>query len=73
MKCPYCGSKVLLKSSLEIYRNDYGYVCVCSKYPDCNAYVGTHKKTLKPLMVQTLQAPTFLKFIRISPQKHDVM
>lgn len=49
MECPYCKSTVVLKSSLEIYRNDYGYVYVCSKYPDCNSYVGTHKHSLKPL------------------------
>lgn len=49
LKCPYCGGKALLKSSLEIYRDDYGYVYVCENYPNCNAYVGTHKKTLKPL------------------------
>ena len=49
LKCPYCGGKALLKSSLEIYRDDYGYVYVCENYPNCNSYVGTHKKTLKPL------------------------
>lgn len=49
MKCPYCGGSVSLKSSWEIYRSDYGYVYVCDRYPDCNSYVGTHKKTLKPL------------------------
>jgi len=49
LKCPYCGGKALLRSSLEIYRDDYGYVYVCENYPNCNSYVGTHKKTLKPL------------------------
>jgi hypothetical protein len=50
MKCPYCNSPVLLKDSAFLYHGiSYGLVYVCSKYPVCDAYVGVHKSTRKPL------------------------
>lgn len=53
MKCPYCGSKVLLKDASFIYHinksNSWGKVWVCSSFPKCNSYVGCHKGTEIPL------------------------
>jgi hypothetical protein len=48
-KCPYCGSGVKLQNSTTIYSKDYGNIYVCGNYPNCDAYVGTHKGTNKPL------------------------
>lgn len=48
-QCPYCGGKVFLKDSDIIYGKSYGYVYICENFPECDSYVGTHKKTLKPL------------------------
>lgn len=41
MKCPYCGSPVVLRSADGIYRenHDSTMLYVCSKYPACDAYV----------------------------------
>lgn len=49
--CPYCNSKVLLKSSKFVYgrrSRNFGKVYVCSEYPHCDAYVGVHKGTYRP-------------------------
>ena len=43
--CPYCNSEVELKDSSVIYGESYGLVYICSKYPECDAYVGVHKGT----------------------------
>lgn len=47
--CPYCGSPVQLDDSIIIYGTSYGKVWICSQYPKCDAYVGCHKGTSKPL------------------------
>lgn len=47
--CPYCGSHVDLVDSAKIYGKSYGLIYLCSNYPKCDAYVGTHKGTDKPL------------------------
>ena len=44
--CRYCGGKVILTSSSRIYGKDYGNIYLCT---NCNAFVGVHKKTDKPL------------------------
>lgn len=49
LKCPYCGSNAELKDSKIIYGVDYGMMYICSNFPKCDSYVGTHKKGLKPL------------------------
>lgn len=49
-KCPYCGGKVLYsKDSTHIYKKNYGGVYYCENYPKCDAYVGVHRRTVKPL------------------------
>lgn len=51
MRCPYCGSKVTLRSADEIYKdNSKGIMLyVCSHYPECDAYVRTHIGTNIPV------------------------
>lgn len=48
--CQYCGiPSVYRPSSAEIYGRDYGAVYLCTNYPRCDAYVGCHKGTDRPL------------------------
>lgn len=51
MRCPYCGSSVVLRSADGIYReNSNGTMLyVCSKYPECDAYVRVHDGTRIPV------------------------
>lgn len=45
--CPYCGAKPELIDSAEIYNGtSFGPIYICRP---CNAYVGVHKFTNKPL------------------------
>ena len=48
-RCPYCGEEAVLKDSKVIYRRSYGMAWICWNYPQCDAYVGCHKGTDKPL------------------------
>ena len=50
LRC-YCGKPAILKPAAEIYHNPHmtGYLYVCSNYPKCNSYVGTHPGTKIPL------------------------
>ena len=47
--CPYCGSEAELVDSKIIYGRSYGMIYLCSNYPACEALVGAHKQSLKPL------------------------
>lgn len=47
--CPYCGAGVKLQDSAIIYSKSYGNIYLCTRYPKCDAFVGVHKKTNKPL------------------------
>lgn len=45
--CDYCGKPAELVSSATVYQGrEYGPIWYC---PDCNAWVGTHKGTDRPL------------------------
>jgi DNA-directed RNA polymerase subunit RPC12/RpoP len=44
--CEYCGGKVILTDSAVVYGRSYGDIYLCT---NCNAYVGVHKGTKKPL------------------------
>ena len=45
--CPYCGGKVIFTDSAVLYGGkSYGMVYLCT---NCNASVGVHKGTRKPL------------------------
>lgn len=49
--CPYCGARAVLKKASEVYGEDTakGYLFVCSRYPECDSYVGVHETTKEPL------------------------
>lgn len=53
MRCPYCGSSVIYRSADGIYKNNNNGVMlyVCSKFPECDAYVSAHKGTRVPMGV----------------------
>lgn len=44
--CNYCGARAQLVDSKEVYSQSYGLIYLCKK---CDAYVGVHKGTTKPL------------------------
>lgn len=46
MICQYCGRKAKKRDSSCIYGKGYGDIYICF---DCDAYVGVHKTTGKPL------------------------
>lgn len=47
IRCPYCGSTAILKDASYVYgsKSKGGKVYVCSRYPECNSYVGVHPGT----------------------------
>ncbi len=47
--CPFCNSKVSIVDSAKIYGRSYGFIYLCSAYPNCDARVGCHPGTIKPL------------------------
>lgn len=51
MRCPYCGSPVVLRSADGIYKENHAHtkLYVCSRYPACDAYVRVHEGTDKPV------------------------
>ncbi len=49
MICPYCGSQVDFCDSKRVYGKSYGMVYVCSRYPECRAWVGAHRNGGMPL------------------------
>ena len=50
MKCPYCQAPAEIRDSAIVYNGrSYGPIWLCSNYPRCDAYVGTHPGTEKPL------------------------
>lgn len=51
MRCPYCGSPVVFRSADGIYRENkrQTMLYVCSRYPECDAYVRVHNGTKIPV------------------------
>ena len=52
IRCPYCGAKATLRPSSVVYgerAKSGGYLYVCDRYPKCDAYVGAHQKTTRPM------------------------
>ena len=51
MRCPYCGSPVVFRSADGIYREnkEHTMLYVCTRYPECDAYVRVHKGTKTPV------------------------
>lgn len=44
--CPYCNQESELTDSAVVYGRSYGMIYLCKP---CDAYVGTHKSSNKPL------------------------
>ncbi len=49
MKCPYCGSEARWVENKEIYGKNYGNSFMCYLCKPCDAYVGCHQNTKRPL------------------------
>lgn len=54
MRCPYCRRPVQIRHASFVYGdnnlNKDSYLYVCNGFPtDCDAYVGAHKGSLKPM------------------------
>ncbi len=49
--CPYCNAPARLRSAAEVYRGGLAHkkVWVCTNYPTCDAFVGCHETTNRPL------------------------
>jgi len=53
MKCPYCYQPAVWIENKAIYGKNYGKSYMCYYCKPCNAYVGCHNNTRKPLGVMT--------------------
>jgi len=51
IRCPYCGSRAILRSANGIYKENSKDVqlYVCANYPKCDAYVRVHQGTVIPV------------------------
>lgn len=51
LRCPYCGGHVIYRSADGIYRDNSNQTMlyVCSRYPECDAYVRVHTGTRIPV------------------------
>lgn len=47
--CPFCRSSVSLVDSAKVYHRSYGFIYLCDSYPRCDARVGCHSNSNKPL------------------------
>jgi hypothetical protein len=47
--CPYCGSPATIRDSAEVYHGkSYGLALICTRYPECDSFVGCHKDSGLP-------------------------
>lgn len=71
MHCPYCGSPVIYRSADGIYHDNrkHAMLYVCSRYPECDAYVRVHAGTRIP--VGTLANPELRRLRRMAHQSFD--
>jgi len=51
MICPYCNQEALWVENKAIYGRNYGKSYMCYYCKPCDAYVGCHQNTTKPLGV----------------------
>lgn len=53
INCPYCGSSALCRPASIVHgssTHEKGrYLYVCSRWPECDAYVAAHKKDKSPM------------------------
>ena len=66
MKCPYCSKKAKWCENSEIYGKNYGKSYMCYYCEPCDAYVGCHNNTKKPLGTMANQE---LRVMRIHAHK----
>ena len=53
IKCPYCGSRALLRPASVVYgeraADPSAPYYVCARYPACDSYVAAHRRTRLPM------------------------
>lgn len=49
MNCPYCNKEAKWCENKELYGENIGRSYMCYLCKDCNAYVGCHQNSRKPL------------------------
>lgn len=53
INCPYCGSPALCQPASMVHGSSVlekgRYLYVCSRWPECDAYVAAHKKDKSPM------------------------
>lgn len=53
IKCPYCGSRALLRPAFVVYgkraEDPSAPYYVCARYPACDSYVAAHRRTRLPM------------------------
>ncbi len=53
INCPYCGSPALCRPAAMVHGSSTlekgRYLYVCSRFPECDAYVAAHKKDKSPM------------------------
>ena len=68
-RCPFCRSSVSLIDSATIYGRSYGFIYLCDAYPNCDARVSCHPKTIIPL--GTLANKELRKWRSLAHRKFD--
>ncbi len=48
-RCPFCNSRVSLIDSAKIFGCNYRFIYLCDSYSNCDARVGCHPGSIKPL------------------------
>ena len=60
LKCPYCGSRALLRPASVVYgaraADPAAPFYVCAHYPACDAYVAAHRATRLPMGLPEAEA-----------------
>lgn len=49
IRCPYCGSNTRVIDSGIVYGQGFGWLVACTRYPQCDAFVGCHPRSMRPL------------------------
>ena len=50
VKCPYCGAQAFIRPASVVHGESAreSHLYVCSRYPECDSYVGVHQKSMLP-------------------------
>jgi hypothetical protein len=46
--CPFCGSPTDIRCDSVVYGVRWGDVLICTRFPECDSYVGVHAGTDRP-------------------------